>query len=420
MSNEVLQQKKIIICVDDEQIVLDSLYRQLQRRFGDQYLYELAESGEEAKEIAEQFIKEGYKVVMVISDQIMPGITGDKLLIDFQASNPKAVKILLTGQASLDSAINSINNANLYRYITKPWDESDLLLTIEKGLERYNLFDKTEKQLALFQKFVPQQFLEYLYKNDTELENIKLGDHVAIEMTILFSDIRNFTTISEVLSPEHSFNFINSCIRMIDPAIRDNHGFIDKFIGDAVMALFVKPEDGLSGAIAIEKAIANFNKDRQANDVNYVPLEIGVGLHIGTVMLGVVGVESRLQVTVVSDAVNMASRLENLSKVYGTSVIISDEVYNHISNKEKFSFRALGEVPIKGKAKQAIIYEVINALPEDIAQKKLATLKEFEEGVKFYREGKYTEAITNFNLVLKNNPDDKAAHVYLINATSKK
>lgn len=411
-----IETKNVILCVDDEKIVLDSLYRQLQRRFGEEYLYEFAESGEEATEIISELAKDGYRVMLIICDQIMPGMTGDKVLTHLHAADPRAVKILLTGQASLESAINVINHADLYRYVTKPWDEQDLLLTIEKGLERYKLFEQTETQLDLFRKFVPQEFLNFLYQNNVDIQRIQLGDHVASEMTILFTDIRNFTTLSEMLTPEMSFDFINTCIKIVEPAIRENHGFVDKYIGDAIMALFVNADDGLKAAIEIQRAIQKFSEELQAKGEHSI--EIGVGLHEGKVMLGIVGVESRMQVTVVSDAVNTASRLETLTSVYGTSVVISGELLELIKNKDQFKFRFLGEIQVKGKSNNLFVHEVIDALPEQVAKKKLETLKEFEKGIHCYLEKQYPEASVQFNLVLKNDPEDKAAQIYFRNSVS--
>src|SRR5260221_12288783 len=119
--------KMVIICVDDEKIILDALNRQLQNHFGHQYEYEFCESADEAIALMDKLENEGFKTVMVVSDQIMPGMSGDEFLITVHKKYPKLVKILLTGQASLESAIKAINKANLYRYITKPWAESDFV-----------------------------------------------------------------------------------------------------------------------------------------------------------------------------------------------------------------------------------------------------------------------------------------------------
>lgn len=140
--------KDIILCVDDEQIILNTISKQLIRKFGSRFEYEFAESAEEALEVIEDLSSNGYTVVMLISDQIMPGMSGDELLTKFHASYPKSIKVMLTGQASLDSAMNAINKADLYRYLTKPWNEADFLLTVEKGLQQYYLQDKASILLA--------------------------------------------------------------------------------------------------------------------------------------------------------------------------------------------------------------------------------------------------------------------------------
>jgi len=141
--------KPVIFCVDDEKIVLNTLNSQLQGKFQDLYELGFAESGEEAIETINDLSKDGYEIIMVIADQIMPSMKGDELLVKVHQSYPKTIKILLTGQASLESAINAINSAHLFRYLTKPWPEEDFLLTVQKGLEEYSLIQSREKLLML-------------------------------------------------------------------------------------------------------------------------------------------------------------------------------------------------------------------------------------------------------------------------------
>ncbi|MDP8966714.1 MAG: response regulator [Cyanobacteriota bacterium] len=126
-----------IICVDDEPFVLESLKEQLKRYFGNRYYIEVAQSGEEALEIVEDLQEEGIDVPLIISDQIMPGMKGDELLIQLHDRYPKMLKIMLTGQASAEAVGRVVNAANLYRYIAKPWDETDLSLTVTEALGRY-------------------------------------------------------------------------------------------------------------------------------------------------------------------------------------------------------------------------------------------------------------------------------------------
>ena len=168
--------KPTIVCVDDERIVLIGLETQLYHQFGRDYDIELAESGEEALEIFAELQEEGIEIPLVISDQIMPRMKGDELLIKIHAQYPKTLKILLTGQASAEAVGNAVNAANLYRYITKPWDSADLCLTVTEALRSY----AQDKQLA--------EQNEALKKINYELQqlNISLEQRVAertVELT---------------------------------------------------------------------------------------------------------------------------------------------------------------------------------------------------------------------------------------------
>lgn len=409
--NNTSFKKPVIICVDDEKIILDSLNRQLQRHFGDQYEYEFCESADEALELINQLNAEGYSVIMVISDQIMPGMSGDQFLVEVQESHPKIIKILLTGQASLESAIRAINKANLYRYITKPWSESDFLLTVAKGLQEYNLLECTLKQAEVFEKFVPKQFLQCLSKK--EISEVQLGDHIEREMSILFVDIRNFTTISESFSPEENYNFINEYLNYVEPTIQSNNGFIDKYIGDAVIALFQTADDALHAALDMRLAVAKFNEDHKSE--KYYPVVTGVGLHVGMLMLGIVGVENRMQGTVISDAVNVASRLQDLAGIYDLRIVASEEFINTLKDKDFVleNRRFLGGVYLKGKKQNISISEVMVAATDPNSEMKLSMKQDFEHGIELFQGKKFAEACVKFKSVLEKNPFDKVTKLYL-------
>lgn len=123
-----------ILCVDDEAMVLDSLKEQLRRKFGDTLLYETAESVLEAWEIIDDLVDDNVKIVIIVSDWLMPNIKGDEFLIDVHLKFPSAIKIMLTGQADKDAVDRTKKQANLFSYIQKPWHESDLMQTIQSGL----------------------------------------------------------------------------------------------------------------------------------------------------------------------------------------------------------------------------------------------------------------------------------------------
>lgn len=136
----------VILCVDDEATVLDSIKEQLRRNLEDSYEIETAESGEEALEILEEFEEEAMEVALIISDQIMPRMKGDELLIDVHAHHPKILTVMLTGQANAQAVGNAVNAANLYRYIAKPWEETDLILTVKEALRSYRQSQQLTQQ----------------------------------------------------------------------------------------------------------------------------------------------------------------------------------------------------------------------------------------------------------------------------------
>ncbi|MCK5338524.1 MAG: adenylate/guanylate cyclase domain-containing protein, partial [Bacteroidales bacterium] len=199
-------------------------------------------------------------------------------------------------------------------------------------------------------RFVPKQFLEYLGKDS--IADIQLGDQVQKEMTVLFSDIRSFTSISEQMTPKENFNFLNNYLGYMEPVIRNNNGFIDKFMGDSIMALFPdNTEDAINAAIEMRIKLIEFN--HIISQFGQTPIDSGIGIHTGSLMLGIVGGEGRMEGTVISDAVNLASRLEGLTKLYGSSIIITEETLIKISDPTSYHYRFLDIVKVKGK-KEAV------------------------------------------------------------------
>ena len=129
--------KQIILCVDDEKIVLESLRSELEGKFADPYVLEFAESGDEALEVIVDLVADGDRLALIVTDYLMPGLKGDEILTKIYSKHPDSRQIMLTGQASLEGITNAINNAKLYRYISKPWEKSDLFLTIKEAIKSY-------------------------------------------------------------------------------------------------------------------------------------------------------------------------------------------------------------------------------------------------------------------------------------------
>ena len=176
-------------------------------------------------------------------------------------------------------------------------------------------------------------------------------------MTILFADIRRFTTISEALPTAATFTFLNDYLGVVEPIIRRNGGFIDKYIGDAVMSLFPgDPGQAVRAAIEIQGAIATFNQQLRTG-TSTPNLAVGIGIHHGVVILGTVGSNDRMDTTVVGDAVNVASRLEQLTKDRNCGIIISEEVRNR-STIVDATVESIGLIDIRGRTQQISAFAI--------------------------------------------------------------
>jgi len=242
--------------------------------------------------------------------------------------------------------------------------------------------------------------------------DVRLGDQIQREMTILFSDLRAFTTLSEKMSPQDNFNFLNAYLGRVSPIIRQYCGFIDKYIGDAVMALFPeKAEHALEAAIAMRQEILRYNTKRVEHGRE--PIESGAGIHTGTLMLGTIGEEERMESTVISDAVNLAFRLEGITKLYGASIVISQNALFSLDQPTQYQFRFLDRVRVKGKKQAVSVFEIFDGDPVEIVDLKLETQTDFEKGLLHYHSQEFGEAKRHFEQVLQVNPADKAAQLYL-------
>ena len=261
-----------------------------------------------------------------------------------------------------------------------------------------------------YSRFVPKQFLDFLGKKS--YIDIKLGDQVQKEMTVMFSDIRSFTEISEQMTPKENFDFINYYLGYMEPVIRNNNGFIDKYIGDSIMALFgVSAEDAINAAIEMRIKLSQFNQVMDQFDKPII--DSGIGIHSGTLMLGIVGGEGRMDSTVISDAVNLAARLEGLTKIYGSAIIISQDTLISLNNPSHYHYRFLDIVKVKGKSEAVYIFEIIDGDPDDIRQLKLKTKDAFTKAVNLYKAQQFSDALKVFEEVHAINNHDRTAGLYI-------
>jgi class 3 adenylate cyclase len=288
---------------------------------------------------------------------------------------------------------------------------NSMVADIKKSTEiQLKLNDKLNQTVNSYSNFVPHKFLQFLGKE--EITQISLGDQIQRVMTILFSDIRSFTSLSEKMSPSETFQFINSYLHIMEPLARKHRGFIDKYIGDGIMAIYPEhAEDALLSAISMQSEVFSYNAYRK--NEGQVPITIGVGIHTGNLILGIIGGEKRMDGTVISDSVNTASRLEGLTKIFGAGIIISDTSISTIKNKDQYALRYLGMIQVKGKEEYNKIYECMMSMNDVLLSKKIDLKKEFEIAVETFIEGDLKKSKSLFTKLQKLNPGDKAVLFYL-------
>ncbi len=278
-------------------------------------------------------------------------------------------------------------------------------------IERQKESLAVQRQMAdSFARFVPRQFLSFLERQS--VTDIRLGDQVQKEMTILFADIRDFTQLSEQMSPAENFNFLNAYLKRLGPIVRKHNGFIDKFIGDAIMALFPEsPDDAVRTAIELQQEIRKYNRLRIRS--NFDPVRVGIGIHTGKLILGVIGEHERMETTVISDAVNLAARIESITKRCGASILVSENTLFRLDNPNAYRLRMLGRVRLKGKVNTVAAFEIFDGQADYVVELLGQTRAEFELGVSEYYGRQFEKAILHFGRCLETFPNDVAADVYL-------
>ncbi|MBE9093884.1 adenylate cyclase [Tychonema sp. LEGE 07203] len=291
--------------------------------------------------------------------------------------------------------------ADRHNFIKKLFD---LNQDLEKAL------DAESEITDAYGRFVPHQFLNILgYES---IIDVNLGDQVQQEMSVLFADIRDFTKLSETMTPQENFNFINAYLSRMEPAITRHNGFIDKYIGDAIMALFSDfADDAVKAGIAMLNILTDYNEHRQL--VGYIPIKVGIGINSGSLMLGTVGGINRMDSTVISDAVNLASRIEGLTKDYGVSLLISQQTLERLRNPADYAIRIVDKVQVKGKSQYVTVYEVFDADPPEILSAKLENLAVYTEAMLLCDRKEFREAGKLFEECLRTNPSDRVARIYL-------
>jgi len=259
-------------------------------------------------------------------------------------------------------------------------------------------------------RFVPTNFLKLLNKHN--FNEMGIGDNIEKHLSILFLDIRGFTTLSEFLLPIEIFQFINEVMAYLEPVIIQNKGFIDKYIGDAIMALFPgEPDTVVRAGIQLLQAIEDYNHIRL--EQHQMPIKIGIGINTGSVVIGTVGNNDRMDCTVIGDSVNIAARVEKLTKLTRCHLLISENTYNALVDPAQFNCRYLGRMPLPGKKLLLGIYENFDVDMNEVIDKKKMTKKEFNAAIKLLSQGAQAEALEKFEKIQTINPRDRACAYFI-------
>ncbi len=354
-----------ILYVDDEAENLFS-FRATFRRYHTIFTANSAAAGLE--------ILQSQPIQLIITDQRMPEMTGMEFLETILPAYPDPIRMILTGFSDVEVIINAINTGRVFRYITKPWDEDELKMTIDNAAQFYWLQQKNknlveelrlkvleqERTLRLFQKYVPEEVVQQTLKADvTDLFKGELR-YVAV----LFCDVRGFTTFSEQMEPQEVVSFLNAYYGLMTEVIHKHQGIVNQFVGDEIFACFGAPlhtlqneENAVFCALEMMKRLRILNEMFQAKHGHKV--EVGIGVHAGLVVAGNTGSEDRIGYSITGDTVNTGSRIESITRNTPNTILISETVYDKV--KDLVEAKPWKPVMLKGKKEPFQVYEILQA-----------------------------------------------------------
>ncbi|OQA00210.1 MAG: Adenylate cyclase 1 [Bacteroidetes bacterium ADurb.Bin408] len=263
------------------------------------------------------------------------------------------------------------------------------------GIVKLSVY-RLQKINEAYGKYLPGSFLKMLDKR--RVIDFRLGDMTEKEMTIMFSDIRSYTKLSESMTPHDNFRFLVRYLRHIGEVFHNNKGFPVQYYGDGVMAMFHgKTDNPVQAIIDMHRRVAEYSAERIKKRRSEI--KIGIGLHTGKVIMGIRGDAWRWEGGIVGDAVNIASRIKGLTKIFGAATVIFEDVYNKIEKPQLFHFRFLGKVKLKGKNQTIKVYELLDGLPEDVFKLKMQIINDFNKATGLFDNEKFDEALALFEQI---------------------
>jgi adenylate cyclase len=277
--------------------------------------------------------------------------------------------------------------------------------------------DEAQRLQQTFQKFVPRQFVEHFAKGGAD--SLALGYADEDEVAVMFCDIRGFTSLSEKMLPQELMNFLNSYFLRMNAPIHDNGGFIDKFIGDAIMALFDHPtgtakdkaNDAITAALDLQKALRLYNQHR--NNSGYPPIRHGIGMHYGPVVLGTVGCDDRMDTTVIGDTVNISQRIEGLTDTLGLDILCTKALIEAADTGDTLAYRSIDEVILKGKSTSVEIIEIFHHLDDETVKNRHSSIAIIQAGIALRAQKDFKSAIEVFREGRNKFPTDKVFEYHI-------
>ena len=385
-----------ILVVDDEPV-----NRQVLRNHLDVAGYNVFEAanGNAALEI----IKEGLVANLVLLDIMMPGMSGyqvaESLRKDYTPSEMPI--IMLTAKNRINDLVTGFNiGAN--DYLSKPFLKDELLSRIQIHLNLHQMHRETSK-------FVPEAFIKAIGRSS--ITEVELGDYTEKNVSVLFTDIRGYTGLSENMTPKENFDFVRSYVSQMGPIIQESQGFVNQYLGDGIMAIFDQSSVGaLEAAIRMQHQIYDINIGRKALDIK--PIRVGMGLATGPLIMGIIGDHKRKDPTTIATTVNIASRIEGLTKYYGANILLDRASINKLPKDHKYNLRDIGKAQVKGQEVPIDIYECIDGDQPHIKKLKLESLEEFETALSNFIAGEFEKSKEQFFSILKKNSEDSVAEYF--------
>jgi predicted ATPase/class 3 adenylate cyclase len=306
----------------------------------------------------------------VIVDESEKGMQEDEYFKESRARSAIVVPIMNKGEIFGAIYMENELSPNVF---TREKKEILQLITTQAAIsiENARQYEKLIKLNESYERFVPKEFLRLLKKRT--IEEVNLGDSTESEMNVLFADIRNFTELSEQMGPKDNFEFINSYLSQMEPVIEKNNGFIDKYIGDAIMALFPGSADH-----ALECAVQMSWRLKQYNSSTGKSIKVGIGINHGSCMLGTVGGTNRMEGTVISDTVNLAARVESWTKRYDSQLLVTAQFINALEEPDKFHFRQIDRTQARGKSEYTDVFEVLDVMDKEELDLRLSYMDDWK------------------------------------------